>query len=82
MNIYEIIGWVGAMSYLVSYFLLSVNRLKARSITYQLMNVVGGLCLVICAYDTKDKPNFFTNFVWMCIGIAALVSIVRKKNQT
>ncbi|WP_052143779.1 CBU_0592 family membrane protein [Wocania ichthyoenteri] len=79
MNIFQIIGWFGAASYLISYFLLSINKLKANSITYQLMNVIGGICLVISAYDTKDKPNLFTNFVWMCIGLATIISILKRR---
>ena len=79
MNIYETIGWFGSASYLLSYFLLSIDKLNAKSILYQAMNVVGGLCLIICAYDTKDKPNLFTNMVWMCIGLIAIISILRKR---
>ncbi|WP_242204504.1 CBU_0592 family membrane protein [Aestuariivivens insulae] len=81
MNYYELIGWVGAASYLLSYFLLSANKLKHNSVTYQLMNVLGGLFLVICAYDSKDKPNLFTNFVWMCIGVVALISIIKRRRR-
>ena len=81
MNYYELIGWAGAVSYLVSYFLLSVNKIRHNSITYQLMNVLGGLFLVICAYDSQDKPNMFTNLVWMCIGLVALISILKKRRR-
>ncbi|MBU2949311.1 hypothetical protein KO493_01190 [Tamlana agarivorans] len=81
LNTFQIVGWIGSASYLISYFLLSINRLQSNSIIYQSMNVIGGLCLVICAYDTKDNPNLFTNFVWMCIGLVMIVSIFRKKNS-
>lgn len=81
MSIYEIIGWIGASSYIIAYFLLSINKLKGDSVVYQLMNVIGGLCLVISAYSTKDKPNLFTNLVWMFIGIFAIISIIKKRKK-
>lgn len=81
MTIFETIGWIGAASYLISYFLLSINKLKSNSITYQLMNVIGGFCLVISAYSTRDNPNLVTNFVWMCIGLAAVISIIMKQKR-
>ena len=37
----EIVGWTGAALILGAYALLSAGRLTGRSVTYQLMNVVG-----------------------------------------
>lgn len=81
MNIYEIIGWIGSVFYLVAYFLLSVNKLDADKVPYQLMNVIGAVCLVICSYDTQDRPNFFTNLVWMGIGLYAMIAIIKQKRK-
>ena len=79
MSYYEIIGWVGSASYLISYFLLSINKLRSNSITYQLMNVIGAVCLIASAYSSKDRPNLFTNLVWMCIGIIAIIAIIKRR---
>ncbi len=79
MSYYEIIGWVGSASYLISYFLLSINKLKSNSVTYQLMNVIGAVCLIASAYSSQDRPNLFTNLVWMCIGITAIIAILKKR---
>ncbi|WP_088354238.1 CBU_0592 family membrane protein [Polaribacter haliotis] len=81
MNIFEIIGWIGSALFIVSYFLLSINKLKADNIPYQLMNILGGLCLVVSAYSTKDRPNLFTNVVWMFIGLFAVIQILKKKER-
>lgn len=79
MSNYEIIGWVGSASYLISYFLLSINKLKSNSIVYQSMNVIGAICLIASAYNSNDGPNLFTNFAWMCIGLIAIMAIVKKR---
>jgi lipid-A-disaccharide synthase-like uncharacterized protein len=81
LNIFEIIGWIGSALFIISYFLLSINKLDASSAIYQLMNVLGGLCLVISAYSTKDRPNLFTNLAWMLIGIYAILTMIRRKKS-
>ncbi|QNM86779.1 hypothetical protein H9W90_06585 [Polaribacter pectinis] len=81
MSIFQIIGWVGSISYLASYFLLSTDRLKSNSITYQFMNVLGGICLVISAYESNDNPNLFTNLIWMLIGLAMIFVILKKRRK-
>ncbi len=81
MTVFEIIGWIGAFLFITAYFLLSINVLKADKIPYQLMNVLGGLSLVINSIDLKDYPNFVTNIIWMGIGIFAIFNIFRKKTK-
>ncbi|WP_150451611.1 CBU_0592 family membrane protein [Arenibacter lacus] len=82
MNIYDFIGWTGFLLFIASYFLLSVGKLKAERMPYHFMNVGGGLCLVVSAYDTQSWPNLYTNLIWMLIGFYAIFLIVRKKKKT
>lgn len=83
MSVYEIIGWLGAFFFIIAYFLLSIGKLKSDGILYQSMNVLGGLCLVINSINLNDHPNLVTNFIWMCIGLFAIVQIIatRKKKS-
>lgn len=81
MTVFEFVGWIGSALFIISYLLLSIQRMDANKVPYQLMNVLGGLCLVICAYGSQDGPNFFTNLVWMGIGIYAIVVILRRRNK-
>lgn len=81
MSISEIIGWIGAAFYISSYFLLSIGKLNAKKIPYQLMNIMGGLCLVVCSCESNDRPNLFTNLIWMCIGLYAVIMIVSRKKE-
>lgn len=76
MAIFEIVGWVGAISFVVAYFLLSIKVLSADSVTYHSLNVVGGLCLVINSIYLNDSPNFFVNIVWMGIALYSVGRIL------
>jgi hypothetical protein len=67
-----IIAWTGAALFLTSYSLLTFRKLNSDSITYQLMNVLGALCLGINTFTTKDYASFFTNLLWLGIGVWGL----------
>lgn len=66
------IGWLGVVLCTVGYLLLSMKVIKAESRSFQLLNIVGGLCLVATAVDNDDMPNAVANLLWMFIGVYAL----------
>ena len=76
MTIFEIIGWLGAITFVVAYFLLSIKVLSADKILYHVLNAIGGLCLVVNSFSLNDFPTLFVNFVWMCIALYSVSRIV------
>ena len=68
----EVIGWIGAALILGSYALLSTGRLRAESVTYQLMNILGAAGFVVNSGWNGALPSAAMNVVWMGIGIYAL----------
>ena len=75
----QIIGWAGVVFYVTSYALLSFERLRADSITYQLLNACGGLCLVIFSCSLADVPNIVVNLIWIIIALVSLIRIARSR---
>ena len=66
------VGWLGVILCTVGYLLLSTKVIKAESRSFQLLNIVGGLCLVTTAVESNDMPNAVANLLWMFIGVYAL----------
>ncbi|MFZ6011487.1 MAG: CBU_0592 family membrane protein [Bacteroidota bacterium] len=66
------IGWIGAFLYILAYFLLSIKKLRAEGVTYQVMNILGGVCLIVNSSHQEDYPSLFTNLVWAAIGVFAI----------
>jgi hypothetical protein len=66
------IGWLGVVLCTIGYLLLSMKVLTAESRIFQLLNILGGLCLVATAVDSDDMPNAVANLLWMFIGVYAL----------
>ena len=69
MAFYELCGWLGAVSYIGAYFLLSIEILNAGKPLFHLLNALGGLCLVINALGLDDNPNLIVNLLWMLIAL-------------
>ncbi len=71
----EIIGWTGAALILGAYALLSANRLRAESVTYHLMNILGAAGFVINSGYNGALPSAVMNIVWIGIGVYALAQL-------
>jgi hypothetical protein len=68
----EVIGWAGAALILGAYALLSAGRLRAESVTYHLMNILGAAGFVVNSGWNGALPSAAMNVVWIGIGIYAL----------
>jgi ABC-type transport system involved in multi-copper enzyme maturation permease subunit len=80
-GIYPVLGWVGTLAYLLAYFLLSINKLNARQVSYHTLNVVGAVGLTVNSLYYTDLPNVVVNIVWGIIAVSAVIVLYRKKKQ-
>ena len=65
----DVIGWIGAVSILVAYALVSAKKLEGTSTPYQLLNLAGGVCLIANTIYYRAYPSTFVNLVWAGIAI-------------
>ena len=77
--IINILGWLGSVSLILAYWMNSSNRLSAQSITYQVLNLFGSICLIINSTYYHAYPSSFVNVVW---AIVAITSLRRQKLET
>ncbi|MBV9619807.1 MAG: hypothetical protein JO341_02185 [Gammaproteobacteria bacterium] len=68
----EVIGWAGAALILGAYALLSAGRLKAETVTYHLMNILGAAGFVVNSGFNGAFPSAAMNVIWIGIGLYAL----------
>jgi len=68
----EILGWMGAVLYLIAYALVSMKKVEADSIPFQGMNIFAGLLLIINTLYWKSYPSLGLNIAWVGIGLVAL----------
>jgi hypothetical protein len=78
----EVAGWTGAALILGAYALLSAGKLSGRSLTYQLMNVVGAAGFVINGWWHGALPSAALNVLWLMIGAFASWRILKKRESS
>ena len=77
----DLLGWAGAVVLLLAYGCVSFQKLRADSLTYQVLNALGSLCLVINTVFYHAYPSAFVNVVWITIAIAARARLKRGQRQ-
>jgi hypothetical protein len=78
MKIEILVGWVGAIGLLVSYFLVVFKIWSTEQVTYKLINFISAILLIINAIYIKALPFLLINIIW---AIVAFLSIFRDLNK-
>ncbi len=73
----DIIGWIGAIVLLAAYASVSTRRMQGDSPAYQVMNLIGGACLIVNTVYYGAYPSSMVNIVW--IGIAVYTLFFRRR---
>jgi hypothetical protein len=68
--IIDIIGWIGAITYLLAFGLVSGKKVEPDSGIYQGMNVIAGILLITNNFYLQAYPSTALNIAW--VGIAVL----------
>lgn len=77
----DILGWVGSVEVILAYGLNSYQRLRSDSPYFQLLNLTGGLFLIVNTAYYGAFPSTFINVVWVAIALPALVRIWQKRKR-
>jgi hypothetical protein len=75
----DILGWVGSVEVILAYGLNSYQRIKSDSLIFQVLNLTGGIFLIINTIYYGAYPSTFINIVWVMIALPAIVKIVTRK---
>ena len=76
MKKYEWIGWYGVAAVLYAYYLISFDYVTSKSLIYQLLNLLGGIGLVIISLQKKAYPPAVSNTIWALIAGIAILNIL------
>lgn len=70
----NVLGWAGMVLLVGAYALLTWGRLRA-GVLFQVMNLVGGLLLMLNTAYYGAWPSTALNLVWFVIGGVGLVRL-------
>jgi len=69
-----IIGTIGMLLLLIAFLLNLVKKLTQDSLTYSILNVVGGGLLTYYAYILNSIPFLILETIWTIFAICKLIS--------
>lgn len=78
----EAAGWLGGGLILLGYMLVSSGRLQGKSVTFQMLNLIGSLGFVINAAWHGAIPPMALNVIWCAIAIWTLFTLWRAGGAT
>lgn len=81
MWVFTVVGWVGALIFILAYLLLSLGILSAKKPIYHILNALGAVCLVTNATYLNDFPNILVNAVWVLIAFFAIFKLYFSKKE-
>lgn len=79
ITLVETVGWVGALSVVTAYLLISLHKLPVDSYRYHGLNIGGSILLALYALWKDALASTFVNVVWMAIGFYAVAVMLRKR---
>ncbi len=68
----NVVGWIGMALLIGAYALVTTGRITGPSLTFQLMNLVGGAALMVNSAYYGAWPSAVLNVVWVVIGLVGL----------
>jgi formate hydrogenlyase subunit 3/multisubunit Na+/H+ antiporter MnhD subunit len=74
----EAIGWVGAGLILTGYIMLTRKVLTSESRMYHLLNLFGGLGIVVEAVSNSAFPPATLNIIWSLVAVYAILKTVAR----
>lgn len=74
----DIIGWTGSVMVIAAYGLNSYQKLDSKALAFLLLNLVGGIFLIVYSYYYSAFANTFINVVWVVIAVPALIAYWRR----
>ena len=76
----ESLGWLGTICYLLAYLLLVLKKIKPEGLIFHMLNILGGVGLVLNAIKLKDYPNVAVNMAWGLIAAYAIFTLKSKQH--
>ncbi|MBP6925926.1 MAG: hypothetical protein KBC22_02635 [Candidatus Pacebacteria bacterium] len=71
----DLFGYIGAILIIVGFAMLSAEMVGPKDMTYLLLNLCGGIGIVITAFYRKDYPSGVLNVVFSLIALISLAVV-------
>lgn len=81
MSAVDWVGSAGVFTLLLAYFLVAINVISAKSVTYTLLNLIGAVVAGVASYLLRYWPFIILEIAWSLVSLYALIEAIRIKTQ-
>jgi hypothetical protein len=76
----EILSWIGAFILILSYLLLSINKLSSKSVIYHFMNLIGSIIFILFSISKNANASIFINSIFALIALITIIKLKKDEN--
>ena len=69
MEFHDFVGFSGAISILLAYFLLQAKKMSADGLIYSLLNLIGALLILFSLAFAWNSTAVFIEVIWVSISL-------------
>lgn len=77
----NIIGMIGTMLVVGTYFLLQLEKLDSKGLAYNIWNLVGAILLLISLLVHFNLASFVIEIFWIAASLVGLVRYYQRRPQ-
>lgn len=81
MTLPDIIGMSGTTLVITAYFLLQLEKISPKGLTYNVMNLLGAVFLAISLCFTFNLASFVIEVFWMGASLIGLYKYFRRRRE-
>lgn len=75
----NVIGLVGVIIILISYYFLNVGKVAASDMSYLWSNLVGSVLILISLWVHWNLPSFIIEVAWILISVIGMARSIKNK---
>lgn len=75
----NLLGMIGVLMVLSAYFLLNLNRLSAKHLTYLLLNGIGSSLILISLWFHWNLASVMIEAAWILISLLGIYRSIKNK---
>jgi hypothetical protein len=76
----DIIGMIGTICVCGAYILLQLNKMDAKGLTFNLVNLFGAILLLISLLVNFNLASFVIELFWIAASLIGLYNVYKKRS--
>lgn len=76
---YDVIGTLGVILIVITYFLLMIRRIRSTTVLYSMMNALGAIFILISLTQSFNLAAFLIEVFWLLISLAGIVLSIHSR---